>query len=358
MGTRPSFGTLFRQSRYNRNDTSGQAVTRQNRQELFAVAAVAFLLEHDAAFRRTFWQKICGVTGADLDCPFAVEVQPASHADLRLTCAETKTVCIVEFKLGAHLQPKQDPTKYDAFMKPGSGYGAQILADHADHARRIYTVLQNWPTFEEGDVQGISAQDLVVFSRQWKDLFDPTQQESSLTRDLLDLLGGWGITALKFRHHLPMKKANHVQDTVEMFQIVTAVIEHLGIKPQHFDFDVQSGDGSHGTWFGLNVPLSMKQYTKLESVSGPGEDTLGWFGYSSDEGTSTLDVWVYCKPSKAVVTPAAKTVEFVRKRLGIGFVGTVAEAEGSVRISVGGDGIPDDRQWFAGIFDALRDKAA
>lgn len=354
MSTQPSFGTLFQQSRYTRTNTDGKAVTRQNRQELFAVAGVAFLIKHDESFRRTFLRSICGVAEADLDRQFEVEVQPASHADLRLRCAETKALYIVEFKLGAFLQPKQNPAQPDAFFEPDRGYGWAILnaAEYSKDEHRTYVVLQNWRTFEDGQKDGIR-----VLSRAWKDLIVAQSEERPLTRDLLDTLGGWGIATLKFRHTTHMKKAKHTQDAADLFQIVTVIAEEIGIKPHKFDFDVQSGDANDG-YFGLNIPFGLPHFSKLEKCAGHGDENLGWFGYSSgDDGAPTLDAWIYCKPSKATETPQTKTLEYVQKRLGAEFAGSVLASEGQVRISINGEAVTDDKQWFATVFDALRDHA-
>jgi hypothetical protein len=112
-------------------------------------------------------------------------------------------------------------------------------------------------------------------------------------------------------------------------------------------------------YFGLNVPFGLKQLTKLEKLAGQSEAHLGWFGYSlGDGGASTLDVWIYCKPSKAAETPQSKTFEFAQKCLGTAFWGAILREEGHVRINVGGDVSPDDKQWFASVFEALRDGAA
>ena len=351
MGTRPSFGTLFAQSRYSPHNAG---TTRQSRQELFTVAGVAFLLKHDPAFRRTFLRNICGVAESDLSRHFEVEVQPARHADLRIRCAELQAVYIVEFKVGAPLQPNQDPTQEEAFLEQDRGYGWIIghAPEYTDCLRRTYVVLQNWRAFPDHEVQGIT-----VFSRAWKDLIVPPIEESALACDLLDTLGGWGITALRFRHHVPMKKAHHTQNTIDMFQIVTATAEELEIKPKHFEFDVNSVDESGGH-FGLNVPFGLRRFTKLEKLAGQNDYALGWFGYGSDGGNATLDVWIYCKPSKAAETALAKTLEFAQKRLGTRLGASVEVEDGCVRISIGGDAVIDDKQWFASVFDALRDGAA
>ena len=71
-----------------------------------------------------------------------------------------------------------------------------------------------------------------------------------------------------------------------------------------------------------------------------------------------LDVWIYCKPSKAAATPQNKTLDYAKQRLGAKFSGSIKRAEGHVRISVGGNAVADDKEWFASVFDALRDQSA
>ena len=54
-----SFSRLFRQSRYAADDEIQS--TRQNRRELFAVAAVVFVAKHDKRFARDLLVRVAGV---------------------------------------------------------------------------------------------------------------------------------------------------------------------------------------------------------------------------------------------------------------------------------------------------------
>jgi hypothetical protein len=64
----------------------------------------------------------------------------------------------------------------------------------------------------------------------------------------------------------------------------------------------------------------------------------------------------YCKPSKATEPPLAKTLKFVNDRLKGHPELTVRSQDGGIRISVEGTAIPDDKEWFAGVLEALTDK--
>lgn len=350
MSSQPSFAALYRQSRYARVDDAPQQATRQNRRELFAVASVAFVMKHDPAFLQVFLKQVCGVSEPDLVCEFAVELQPRFHADLRIRCEARKALYIVEFKIRAKLMTKQNFSPKGEFLKKREGYGWKMLneKEYADCLARTYVVLQNGHGFSDELVRGIR-----VRSRTWKHLVDNPATESALTSDLLDMLGAWNIASLRFRKTTGMKKARQTKHAAEIFQIVTAIAEEIGIRPKQYVFDVVSEPGD-GSYFGLNIPYGLKRLSRLEKCAGKQEYALGWFGYSAAEsGESTLDVWIYCKPSKATEPPLAKTQNFVKERLKGRSDLAIRSQDGSVRISVEGKSIPDDKEWFAGVIETL-----
>src|ERR1041385_5517526 len=119
----PSFFTLFKRGKYYHSKPSADLEEQQREheeQERFAVAAVGFCLKHDETFRKGFFQKICRRNGhPDLAADFRIEVEPVHWADLRITNANC--VYVLEFKILAKIEPKQNP-KNSAFKEP-SGYG-------------------------------------------------------------------------------------------------------------------------------------------------------------------------------------------------------------------------------------------
>ena len=170
------------------------------------------------------------------------------------------------------------------------------------------------------------------------------------------MLGGWGIPSLKFRHATKMKKAAQTIHATEIFQIISAIAEEIGIGSKQYKFDAQT-DSVDGSYFGLKVPFRSKEFTKLEKLAGQHEECLGWFGYSSGpDGTSSLDVWIYCKQSTAVNPPQNKVLRLVQDQMGTKSAGTSQVSEGHVRISIDGSKVEDDKEWFSAVFNALRDR--
>ena len=268
MSLSPSFNALYRQSAYAPYELNSHGSNRQNRQEVFTVASVAFAMKHDEQFRRTFLHRVCDVTESNLDLEFNVELQPEYHADLRITCHSVQAVFIVEFKLGAELRDKQNPSKPEFFNHP-KGYGA-IMRNHADYkqlAQLTYVVLQKDADFSDAELDGGRFR---IRARRWGDLVLPHSEESPLICDLLDTLGGWGMSSLKFRKQTGMKKASRTQDAADMFQIVSAVAEAFGMNSKKFDWDVQS-DSGNGAHFGLNIPAESKGFTHLSELAGSTE---------------------------------------------------------------------------------------
>src|SRR5580658_3789535 len=105
----PSFYRLYRRSRYSRSEDNQDTGSKQHQKEMFAVAAVALVLEHDEEFRDHFFDKICGFTVLPGQPRPRIEVQPHDHSDLAIKDDANSSVFIVEFKVGAELKPYQDP---------------------------------------------------------------------------------------------------------------------------------------------------------------------------------------------------------------------------------------------------------
>ena len=155
MTAEPSFSYLYRRSRYFRddNETSG---SRQNRREVFAVAAVAFTLKHDPRFCRHFFRVVCGFPDWPDQPPPKIELQPHDHSDLAIKDSLNASLVIVEFKMGANLEEKQNP-KYQKVFFGAGGYGNLILDEHdyRDFSRKTYIVLNDLKDFEDGERRGL-----------------------------------------------------------------------------------------------------------------------------------------------------------------------------------------------------------
>jgi hypothetical protein len=81
----PSFYQLFRRSKYSREESDEAPATGRNRRELFSVAALAFVLKHDEAFRAHFLRTICEHQKPFRANAFVVECEEEHCTDLVIT---------------------------------------------------------------------------------------------------------------------------------------------------------------------------------------------------------------------------------------------------------------------------------
>jgi hypothetical protein len=210
MGTgsmsEPSFAQLFRRSRYARIGPSAsdeKAGQQQQRLEIFAVAAVGFALQHDPEFKNEFLKRI------DPELKDAAAFKPilqASHwADLKLEDRNGDALVVVEFKVGADLEKKQDPwaggnlcTALPEFWSE-QGYGFQLLKDQtAVRCRTIYYVVvqQAGRTVPREDSNCTrNDKTFSLRSRSWKNLL--LEPYGNLGEDLVNSLGELGIPELE-----------------------------------------------------------------------------------------------------------------------------------------------------------------
>src|SRR5437870_5446642 len=110
---KPSLFVLFKRGRYFRlpsltDEESGEVTRIRSEAERFTAAAVGFCMTHNSAFRRFFLRKVCGLEVMPRG-KCEIEIEPESWADLLIRFGN-RHVCVIEFKLGAPLQPHQDPT--------------------------------------------------------------------------------------------------------------------------------------------------------------------------------------------------------------------------------------------------------
>ncbi len=320
MSLEPSFYSLYRRGRYSRSDEDETMGSRQARRELFAVAAVAFVLKHDEEFRVHFLNEICGRTASATPPIPGIEVQPHEHSDLAIKDEANSSLFIIEFKVGAELQKKQNPKHEAAFFGSG-GYGRLILEekDYQRFGRKTYVVLDEGEAFDDGTRQGLNWR-----SRTWTELVRETTLSEGLWGDLLDSLGELGVAAFQFQKLRNMNNAQYTRQAVAMHQTLLAVATTLKLR------------GSGGE--------------DINWVQAKG-DSMGWFGYQSGPGHCERAVWFYCGSDDA----AKHTLQFMRERLGrlydrLDSKGTEVFCQSEGQAGFG------DAEWFQSVFNALADK--
>ncbi|HEY0433842.1 MAG TPA: hypothetical protein VGC95_08220, partial [Chitinophagaceae bacterium] len=126
----PSFYNLFKRGKYcsegfiRSGDGPEEKEAKERKRkdaERFAVSAIAFCLKHDKNFQQEFFHTVCWKAGdPELDPNVNISVEENAWADLKIINKEF--LYVVEFKIHAKLEDRQNPNKDDFWKKPGYGY--------------------------------------------------------------------------------------------------------------------------------------------------------------------------------------------------------------------------------------------
>lgn len=360
----PSLYSLYRRSRYSpRHEDSPESREEWERRELFAVSAVAFALKHCKAFRNHFLGTICGWTEPKCAEP-QIELEPCKHADLELRDEAHSRLCIVEFKLGAKLQPHQNPSN-EAFFQP-DGYGTLILngRDYSGFARKTYVVLDELERFSEGK-QG----QLTWRARAWSAVAPHGPGSlSPLWEDLLDVLGDLGVDAFHMEKYRNLNLSPYTKQTAAMYELLKEagkVLLGLGGRDV-LSFDNWFDKDHSYSCYGLNIPVKKSSLREIETRANPPGNHLGWFGYEQPKNEHWLGVYFYCGSKN----DAQNVLDFVQAKL---YSANEANSESpkvfkdgvtcqfaedddtAVRIRGLPSAVSDDISWFEAVFKALRD---
>lgn len=346
MGFEPSLHCLYRRSRYSRSEGEPATGSRQHRRELFAVAAVAFVLKHDETFRARFFREICGFAASAGRAMPRIEVQPHDHSDLAIKDEVAASLFVVEFKVGAELEEKQNPRHDKAFFGNG-GYGKLILEErgYRNFARKSYIVLDDFKGFDDGERQGLTFK-----ARTWADLGGDGEQVGALWADLLDSLGELGVTAFQFQKLRNMNNAQHTKEAVAMHQTLSSVASRLKFGNSGGEDINWEGDEA---WYGRNIPnRRLRGFINLEIDVKAEGDVMGWFGYQSGPGHCERAVWFYCGSEQAAKRTQTFILECVRNGPPgkSGIKGTDVWFQSDSYVGVG------DAEWFDAVFKVLADK--
>jgi hypothetical protein len=310
---------------------------------MFAVAALGFALKHSPPFRQHFLSRICGLSKARIRPP-EIALQAFDHSDLAIKIPEASALYVVEAKIGAKLEPKQDPHD-PGFFK--SGYGRKILKEvtYQRFENKNYVILQNF----RDDVSAYAARELSVQSCQWKDLDPGVTVTDSLWSDLLESLGGLGISGLYQKDLIAMKNSEFTLSAAKVFKVLEALAGELEIDGRSLSYDV--GYKGEDGWFGINLPQQHSALHALDREGKPAAGTAGWFGYECEGRDQFLSVWFYCASGR----DAESAKRFLQRRfkgddnLNIGIDGKDAWIKIKGRAVKSGD-----FEWFRRAFSTVR----
>jgi hypothetical protein len=331
-----SFSRLFRQSRYARGDEQNQS--KQNRRELFAVAAVAFVAKHDENFARNFLRHVAGVPPGALHHDFRWEPQRAFCADLLITDCESDEQYIVEFKVGARLMEKQNSGSTE--FERTTGYGRAIRDQFPK--TKVYTALAQQRDFEDSEKNGLQRH-----ARTWKELIPTNGRETPLVEDLLDSLGDLGISVLRLRKIKQMKNAPHVDTTINIHDVLKTVLSEFSGKPA---LDIDRDDLYD--WVGMYVRPRPKQHADLRKWLGHNWSYIGWIGYllPKDGKGPQLSVWLSFRED--LTDRRNQSIQVLRKVI------KGADVEPSPKnndliVKIPAKGVTDEKEWFTETLDIV-----
>ena len=248
-------------------------------------------MSHNPGFARFFLNKVCKVT-VPPRTKISVEVEPESWADLLIHVG--RSVCVVEFKLGAPLQPHQDPSKR-AFWE-NSGYGTKFDVAYPLN-RKLFVVLGH-----RGLILAPTKANWDFHHAGWESLakdFESEFKGNRLLRDLQDCLAQfqiWEFTSMRARRVIVSPRdvihGSFAWEILEQAYLNPRLNFSRGVSAYRLD----SSLGEKGVWyFGLEIQASASK--PLRALLRPlrGGATI-WFGFESQRRFQVREtIWLYCE---------------------------------------------------------------
>jgi hypothetical protein len=342
---------------------SGGDKETQERLEIFAVAAVGFTLKHDAQFKTNFLKKFAGIDEDDEN--YEPKLQPADCIDLELKHSQKHILVVIEFKVWAELQPKQNPwldgRKYDDaglpfWLKAENGYGYQLGQKNYDQFSTIYYIVvqQNERRRDEKPCTKFG-KTFWLKSRSWKALLDPTAE---MEEDLVNSLGEIGIEELKDWRMKTMKiKPETVAacaNGAEVIKVLLWVSEKLGLTIKSW-----AGFGPECFGIGLDNKVAARLSEKRSAFLGQHRWGVGWFGYleiPEQSGKFQPEVWFYCNNGAKPKLLETLKNEFQDSSVELPEPPESDDPPNCIRIRRSQDSLAPDGSWFCKALGIKGDK--
>jgi hypothetical protein len=320
MFTRGRYVSLRSLAAAEADEAAKEDKPKHQERERFSVAATAFCIEHDKAFKRHFLKVAAKLSPEKID---EVILEPDHCADLLLQ--GKRHVLVFEFKLGALLQDHQNP-KTRLFSE--YGYGAKIRGKFTQPGKELrYVVIGK--EFDPCIRQGLHCS-----SVPWRKLVIKGQREGKLEKDLYDCLGHLGAPVFLHRHMKKLKLAREAEQGMAAYGFLEQVLSKEGL--------LSGGAESDGKTLGLNIKRIGEGtlHRKLIGAVQPKGQKLGWIGYST-WGTEFVHqaVGFYCS-NKTAETKLRKRLEAVKG------LGEVVNDGLHIYVDQKREGSTDDAEWF------------
>lgn len=326
------FLQLFARGRYvttrsiaQREAAASDTKVRHAERERFAVAAVAFCLEHDKKFLAHFGRVVGIPTRAKVR---EINVEPKQWGDLVLRTS--REVLIIEFKLGALLVKHQDPRK---LLFTQDGYGAKIRAQYPNQTVRYLVI-------GEPIARGRTRDGLEFAGISWSKMIGSKRAETPLEGDLYDCVGTLGAPILSARRMTKRSLKSEVISAMEVYRLLQQAAAAAG--------DIPTGDSDSGIdHVGVNIPAGGarpdSRHAQLRKIVIPKGRFLGWIGYEELDELS-VSVWFYA---------SATTCKPIRAKLAESSLGEVEQDRSSVGIRRRARNSFDHVRWIADVLLAV-----
>src|SRR5437773_1380272 len=243
----PGFLALYKRGNYFKPKLDSLDQRKREERERFAMAAIAFCLKYNHAFRSVFLHVVCGIEKTCRFDDLKIDVEQKPWGDLLLKTKDG--IYIIEGKIDAPLQPWQD-FGADAFRADG-GYGAAIdTAFNNDARRRYYIVLG----YSERTLKQPKGKLILCSQKYWEDLERACPQSQSMPFDLADCLAELGVEAFYLRKTKKMKIKNSLEEAGMACEVIAGTFKSLGIKEHKISVTGSYSDRKHWS-FGSDLPF-------------------------------------------------------------------------------------------------------
>jgi len=203
-------------------DDTDEGKPEREERERFAVAAIAFCIEHNNEFKQHFLDVVANLSP---ECIEEVMPEPKLHTDLVLE--GDRHVLVLEFKIDASLEPHQNPAEPEFWQE--KGYGTKILETFSHAANdgkelRYIVIRRDFDGSRCASLQPRKGERLHCSCVPWRKLLLKGRDENKLEKDLYDCLGHLGAPISPYRH---MKTKPKYTDEAKQGMAVYAFLEKV-----------------------------------------------------------------------------------------------------------------------------------
>lgn len=343
---KPGFYSLFRRGKFIKEPLIlGPEAIEWKQRERFAASMIAFAMQYDARFKTHFLESFGCKLGSGR-AGFKVLIEPDDWGDIVVENEDTKTVFVLELKIGAKLAEKQNPSK-DLFGKPG-GYGHIIKSKKRDY-RITYITLENdpasWTTCSQ------PCDDFECRPATWKDLRRSKTERTPLENNLYDTLGNLGVRCFHPIIANHMKLGKHAKTAVQLDSCLNKVSEELkkqDIPCKPHDIYEETEDEEVFWYYGVKVPAKPKSRLgrAIKTTTKGHDKMMAWFGYQGDP--TELAVYFYSGKDRHQVVSSLLKTAFPKCK--------VVESTEGVQIGCAPEDSQGDFDWFTRVFAAVLEK--